>query len=133
MNQCKFCNAIMGEIFYHPLTGNLPVKFPHSRGQICFTCKNGRDRYGLTRMDQIALLEEQGGKCRTCDRDVLLHNGRPPHSAVIDHTGGKPYDEGFRVRGVVCHDCNNLLGTLDKNSLSATTFLHKLLDYYSSN
>ena len=125
----KFWNVTQDGVYSHPMCGTQKATFVNNRGFVCYTCKNGNDRYRLRRIDQIKLLESQNGKCRLCTKDVKLHNGRPPHSAVIDHLG-KPDTPGFKIRGVICHDCNNFLGILDKSDVGPQEFLRNLSQYY---
>jgi len=72
--------------------------------------------YGLTLEDYEQLLALQGGVCAGC--------GRPPNpgrSLDIDHKhqpGDKkllPFERASRVRGLLCHLCNRVLGILRDN------------------
>jgi Recombination endonuclease VII len=85
-----------------------------SGGGICSVCKNGLDRYGLDRNQQISLLESQGNTCAICDDPISLHVRRDSGYKMtgnIDHC-----HKNNVVRGVLCHACNVTLGYLeDKN------------------
>lgn len=105
MKKCKHCGVSDQD---HSFIGNQ-----------CRTCKNGLDRYDMTRLDQIALYESQNGKCALCDKSVNLFSRRTGNSGYIDHdrTTGK-------VRAILCHPCNTSLGYIE-NNLS----LNKLKEY----
>lgn len=89
------------------------------RGLQCRTCKEGRRRYGLDRLQQVRLLESQNNKCVLCEKELVMHNGGSFKSGNIDHchTTGK-------VRGILCHRCNSFLGYME-NKVS----LYKLKSY----
>lgn len=55
-----------------------------------------KDRYGITYEDFIKMCDEQEAKCLICFREVKLH---------LDHC----HDTG-KIRGALCHQCNNGLG-----------------------
>jgi hypothetical protein len=63
-----------------------------------------KSRYGITLQDYEQTLTEQGGGCALCGRKpgkIALHVDH-------DHTTG-------RVRGLLCHQCNWYMGTVDKD------------------
>lgn len=95
MKHCKHCNDILPE---------------NKRGLACNTCRNGLNRYGLTKLDQIKLCETQNNKCKLCDKIVELHTRQKNYSmtACIDHD-----HKTNKVRGVLCHACNISLGYLE--------------------
>ena len=125
---CKFCGVSMGGVFNHPMCGSSPQSFNNNRGFVCYTCKNGFDRYRMRRLDQLKMLESQNGCCYLCQTPVKLHNGRPPKSAVIDHIG-KPGQDNFKVRGILCHPCNTFLGILDNSYCGPKQFIYNLNNY----
>ncbi len=53
-------------------------------------------RYGITVEERDALVAAQGGRCRICQEEKPLH---------VDHCHGSG-----KVRGMICHQCNVLLG-----------------------
>lgn len=61
--------------------------------------------YGITLDDEIAMLEEQGGKCAICRHRV--GKGRERH-IDHDHATGK-------VRGVLCLRCNSALALVGES------------------
>lgn len=61
-----------------------------------------RKQYGMSQEGYVALLASQGGGCAVCYRQP---GKRPLH---VDHD----HDTG-RVRGLLCHQCNWYLGTID--------------------
>lgn len=63
-----------------------------------------RYRYGITPEDYDRVLQHQGGVCAICKsppKNVRLH---------IDHEHGTN-----TVRGLLCYQCNRLLGHLEKH------------------
>lgn len=59
--------------------------------------------YGLTIEGYEALLVAQGGGCAICGREV--HRGNDPRKLHVDHDHATG-----RVRGILCANCNNVLG-----------------------
>lgn len=90
-------------------------KKEHAERSRWYTIKH---RYGLTREDYEALLEEQGHACAICKTpDDGLWWG----VFVVDHD----HDTG-KVRGLLCSPCNTLLGgARDRTDVlrSAITYL----------
>lgn len=74
-------------------------------------------KYGITANDRDRMLmEEQGGKCKSCGTDQ-------PGSKLgwaIDHC-----HESGRVRGILCHGCNVALGLMKEDHER----IRKLADY----
>ena len=75
-----------------------------------------RVRYGLTREQYDAMIEEQGNKCRICGVEF-----GDRHTIHIDHshTTGK-------VRGLLCCNCNKALGNV-KDSIDILQGMIKYL------
>jgi len=97
MKKCKHCDTVLDE-------NN------KGYGLQCYPCKNGLERYGMNRYQQINLLESQNHSCALCDTSVSLFEGNN-FSGVVDHchTTGK-------VRGILCGHCNVALGKLEKSN-----------------
>lgn len=78
-------------------------------------------KYGLTIEDYDAKVLEQGGKCKICDKpeSPTWYGGRL--SVDHNHKTGK-------VRGLLCNNCNNLLG----RSLENPELLKKAALYLES-
>lgn len=55
------------------------------------------------------MLDEQGGKCAICARDIVLHEtpGAKKNQACIDHCHATN-----KIRGLLCTSCNSALGAL---------------------
>lgn len=84
---------------------------------------NLKHAYGMTHDDFEVMLAEQGGKCKICKRGLSHELGKrnTPDTPAIDHchTTGK-------VRGVLCLNCNTVLGKAYDNVdilSSAITYL----------
>ena len=67
-----------------------------------------RTRYGITRERYDSMLEAQGGGCAICTRKIP-GNGHGDRYFDVDHC----HDTG-KVRGLLCRQCNVLLGQLEK-------------------
>jgi Autographiviridae endonuclease VII len=57
--------------------------------------------YGITPEQQEAMFAEQGHKCAICSRE----NSKWKHGWCVDHD-----HKSKKIRGVLCNDCNVLLG-----------------------
>lgn len=67
-----------------------------------------RQMYGLTPEAYAALLAAQGGKCKICRRD---NSAKRRFHVDHDHACCPgTYTCGRCVRGILCKDCNQLLG-----------------------
>lgn len=96
MRQCKFCSEF--------LQANV-------KGFVCHVCRNGINRYGLNRKQQLALLESQKSKCGICDTEISMFSDRK--GGYIDHC-----HSSNQVRGILCHGCNTFLGYLENKNIS---------------
>ena len=116
MQICKWCEATSEEEY-----------FDNDGAKQCKTCRNGRTRYGLDRLQQIELLESQNNKCYLCDHPLRLFIGRwsnkNSEAAQIDHD-----HETGKVRGIICRPCNVLLGVLEAQG-DADSYLRRVKMY----
>jgi len=96
MKHCKHCNSV------------LPAD---KRGLACNTCRNGLNRYGLTKLDQIKLYEKQNNQCALCKEDLIMFSKYD--GGYIDHC-----HTTNKVRGILCHPCNTTLGYLENKKLN---------------
>lgn len=88
----------------------------NDRSSACTTCKNGIHRYGLTKLQQIELYEHQNRKCLLCDHDIVMFATKnTSNSGCIDHD-----HKTNKVRGILCHPCNTILGYVERKNLSFT-------------
>jgi hypothetical protein len=87
------------------------------KGYSCRVCKDGLYRYGMTRLDQIQLHDDQNKKCFLCETEVELFVGHKGGFVDHDHKTGK-------VRGILCNRCNTVVGGLESH-----TNVKKLLEY----
>jgi hypothetical protein len=79
-----------------------------------------RRAYGVTLDEYEALLEKQGGGCAICGAEKADAIGRMLH---VDHCHTTE-----RVRGLLCRDCNSVLGY----SHEQIEILHRTISYLSS-
>lgn len=63
-------------------------------------------RYGITRNDYDILFKNNNGKCHICNNEEVIVN--KPLSVDHNHKTGS-------VRGLLCHNCNLLLGACRDN------------------
>ncbi len=75
-------------------------------------------RYGLAHETYLILLETQNNSCKLCFRKPKLHRFHVDHC----HTTGI-------VRGILCHQCNWYMGTIDADP----TIIDRILAYRSAN
>jgi hypothetical protein len=75
-------------------------------------------QYGLTVGDYDVMLAAQGGGCAICGR--AAHNGNDTRKLHVDHD-----HETGRVRGILCANCNRILGLAGDD----TGILRKAADY----
>ena len=63
--------------------------------------------FGMTEADYDALLTSQGGGCAICQEPVRdrANNRQGPKALAVDHCHATG-----RVRGILCSNCNTLLG-----------------------
>jgi len=94
MRNCKHCGIDLSTVSHIGLQ--------------CRTCKNGMDRYGLHKNAQLELHESQNGKCKLCDREVIMFNGNKSNSGYIDHC-----HKTGEVRAILCHPCNTSIGYIE--------------------
>ena len=112
---CKHCGMSSAQTKFDMWRGE-------PRGLQCTTCRNGINRYGLNRKEQIKLLESQDGKCKLCEQSVELFQNRKGGFVDHCHTTGK-------ARGVLCLKCNNMLGFIEDKTWPVEKFLANLEDY----
>jgi len=89
--------------------------------------KNNRlkSKYGITSVQFEEMLIRQFGRCLGCQRDFNLGK---PRAICVDHDHKCcPRDKscGECVRGLLCQDCNNVLGRADEDKAT----LRRLISY----
>lgn len=67
------------------------------------------ERYGITFDQKMAILSKQNSQCKACGKLLKLDHPRDVH-VDHDHRTGK-------VRGILCHRCNTVLGWLEDDVL----------------
>jgi hypothetical protein len=80
---------------------------------------NGLKKFDLTKEDYEKLLEIQGGKCAICG---VEYSGKKKRRLSVDHD-----HKTGKVRGILCHDCNWMIGYLERKESPATII--KLIEY----
>lgn len=63
-----------------------------------------RNRYGLTLEEHRVMMNNQNGKCSICETELTEENCR------VDH-----HHESGKVRDLLCHHCNALIGFSREN------------------
>ena len=71
-----------------------------------------RAKYGITIEEYQAMLDNQGGVCKLCGlvETVKISRGEGVRSLAVDHD----HNTG-KVRGLLCHQCNVVLGQYEKH------------------
>jgi hypothetical protein len=83
--------------------------------------KRIEQKYGLTKEDYEAILQEQGGACFICRRTP--YEIRPRRFLAVDHC-----HKTGRIRGLLCYSCNHrLIGYLIKDNIQMARRLVKYL------
>lgn len=80
-------------------------------------------RYGLSLEDYNELLKQQGGVYKICEKPEIAfskrHNKIYQLSIDHDHVTGK-------IRGLLCHACNKMLGIIDDDPVILLKAIHYL-------
>jgi len=82
-----------------------------------------KERYGITLDEYNAIIEAQNNKCKICSVE-LTYGPANIANARLDHCHDK-----LKVRGLLCHNCNSLLGHAKDN----TTILKNAIRYLDDN
>jgi hypothetical protein len=87
-------------------------------------------KYGITRDDWHWMLKEQNYRCKMCKKimnekwAVDSRNGRYRSEIYVDHD-----HKTGKVRGMLCHACNTVIGHADDN----VTILNSAIKYLEEN
>lgn len=96
---------------------------------VCKKCfrMNRRSRNGVDQHDEIALFEKQNGKCAICNIDIYMpyRFSADPQGARIDHD-----HKTGKVRGLLCHPCNIMLGMYETILNQNPKFSPKTIENY---
>jgi Recombination endonuclease VII len=95
-------------------------KFHEKHPQYTFmlNLRKNMGRYGLTADDYFRISKDQNDLCAICKRPTPHHKIHTRLSVDHDHATGK-------VRGLLCHKCNTMLGAAEDNIDS----LHSAIAY----
>lgn len=71
-----------------------------------------RAKYGITVEEYQAMFDSQGGVCKLCglEETTRISRGDGIRSLAVDHD----HNTG-KVRGLLCHQCNVVLGQYEKH------------------
>jgi len=88
-------------------------KYHLNQSKTCWQCNNLLSVYGINTPQRNKMLKEQNNKCACCDTNIMFSNLSglsQGNSAVIDHC----HTHGH-IRGILCGDCNIMLGRAKDN------------------
>lgn len=98
---------------------------PRTRSKEWYAANTGRAKaskrkkaYGLEPSEHERMLSEQNGVCAICEREC-----RTGRDLAVDHN-----HKTYKVRGLLCNDCNLGLGKFEENVVllrSAANYLEK--------
>ena len=83
----------------------------------CTVCRKGLRRYGMTRLDMLALHKKQKEKCYLCGVKLEMFVGA--RGGMIDHC-----HKTGQVRSILCCKCNTAVGGIETHKN-----VKKLLEY----
>lgn len=91
----------------------------YGRAETCSDCKHDQHlqaRFGITRAQYLAMMDDFGGGCAICHRDQRPDEKNFPvdhaHDRECGHARGG-YGCPECVRAVICHGCNRIVGALE--------------------
>jgi hypothetical protein len=79
---------------------------------------NISNKYGVTIQDYNEMFESQNGCCAICDSHEIGRKGAKYFNIDHCHNSGK-------VRGLLCHNCNIILGKIDDSK----DWLNRAIEY----
>lgn len=97
---CVSCGEADQSKFYYTPDGRRPANR-------CKRCTHlHQKRFGVSLIEREAMEASQDYKCAICGREeVALHQNGTPKRLAIDHD-----HQTNQVRGLLCYQCNNMLG-----------------------
>lgn len=69
-----------------------------------------KKKYGVTEEDFSVMISAQQGKCKICGVAMKMHGRTSGDRCCVDHD-----HTTNKVRGLLCHKCNGLLGKCNDN------------------
>jgi len=85
--------------------------------------KHLKETYGLTIEEYDQMFEKQNGICAICGKREMTKNQYGVRRLGVDHN-----HKTGKIRGLLCHKCNTMLGYADENIsilLGATIYLER--------
>lgn len=79
-----------------------------------------KNKYGITLEEYEKMFQDQKGRCKICG--ILQSNLVLPLSVDHNHKNGK-------IRGLLCNNCNSILGHADDNIIILENSIKYLLEY----
>lgn len=85
--------------------------------------------YGITPDDYAEMLARQGGVCAICRQPETRasRRSRRPGRLSVDHD-----HQTGRVRGLLCHKCNMLIGNFGDSPARAQWFADHMAEYFDA-
>ena len=115
--QCKCCQKASASTSYELNRDSVLARHKTNYCPTVERDKKLKRNYGITLQQYQEMLDSQDSKCKICSSADPFHNSG---KFVVDHC----HDTG-KVRGLLCHHCNVLLGHAKDSSL----VLKKAIDY----
>jgi hypothetical protein len=130
MKRCPKCKQTLNDADFYEKTRNCKkchlenMKDYHSRNKEKVALINRKHKlmrnYGITIQQYEYLLKEQNSKCAICGTSEIKRSKAKYFNVDHNHKTGK-------IRGLLCHDCNVLLGKLSDN----IEICKKVIEYLS--
>lgn len=118
---CKYCGETFDGTPHHRYCSETCQKMRKKEAGINFQIQI-KHRYGLTLEQYEQIVANQDGKCAICRVDNSQSFGKEKLCIDHSHSTGK-------VRGILCHKCNLILGFANDDP----TLLRAAVDYLERN
>ena len=102
----------------------------------CQSLYHIRSKYGLNEEEYLAMHENQKGECEICKEEILLFlKGIDVRAAHVDHAHVQGFkkmkaeDKKKHVRGMLCRNCNLMVGYAKDNPKMLRAAAHYLEEF----